>query len=763
MKNDPAAYKALLDKLNLKKQKKLKRQDMIWSMFSRPKKARLEEEKKSDAEEREDQNEANKENVPVKQQKAREQQSLESTSSDKNTGWKQEELQSKIAQCTLEIEAMKTLISGANPRLGDRTALKAKLKKREELVKALKRCRTVAKAQRKHRLKVKRALETVKPVRSIPGRPALEESEKFKGLPDLILRVAQQYGAADPKRRAELLSLPKTLDDLQMELAKEGLEVKRSTLYMRLVPRRKDSRYGKRHVRVVPVQLRKPQYDGRKQHVSARFCFATGRMIRELASWLGPKWCIFISPDDKATCPMGIPAATKQGKVLMHLDYKLKLPDHQYVVASRHKLKPSVYALCVIDPSLVGFPDAVQYTGPTAIRIRSCKHDKSTSRTHLRDLKLLLSGIDCGTEWRKLVVSSDGKTRPVVILRPDGGPDQNPRHQKNQDALGNLFISQDLDCLIVALYPEGFSAFNPVERRMAPLSRELCGVIFDQQHYGCHLNSKKETTDIELEKRNFAHAGTALADLWNTMPEKNRGIGGYDVNARWVEPDVEEKQPLIPPISEEWKVRHMLRSRYFVMWKKCDDISCCTPCRSPIKNRLPSGFLPAPRVFTHNADGDLSLADPKDVDKSVKFASLSNILAQPIQQDLPFDTYNNKVDMNQVRCPFCSITLCSPAEVKRHRRAMHFGRRAPGVDSFEIGELDELEDIVEVIDKNGDEYLCVMEDEEDMEWRRLPPSHPLISRYQSERQRLLEGVSDGPIVIPQAELGEFMASIYEDI
>ena len=66
-----------------------------------------------------------------------------------------------------------------------------------------------------------------------------------------------------------------------------------------------------------------------------------------------------------------------------------------------------------------------------------------------------------------------------MILRPDGGPDQNPRHQKNQNTYAKLFSDLDLDALIIGLYPEGFSAFNPVQRRMAPLSRELIGVIFE--------------------------------------------------------------------------------------------------------------------------------------------------------------------------------------------------------------------------------------------------------------------------------------------
>ena len=145
-------------------------------------------------------------------------------------------------------------------------------------------------------------------------------------------------------------------------------------------------------------------------------------MVRELASWF-PEYCKYLSPDDKATCPMGIPAATKQGKVLMHLDYKVKLPEHQYVVASRHKLKPSVYAFCTIEPDLVGSPDLVEYTGPTAIRIRSCKHDSSTSRTDLVDLKGMFTGVFCGDDWRNILIDRKGETRPVLILRPDGGPD----------------------------------------------------------------------------------------------------------------------------------------------------------------------------------------------------------------------------------------------------------------------------------------------------------------------------------------------------
>lgn len=50
-----------------------------------------------------------------------------------------------------------------------------------------------------------------------------------------------------------------------------------------------------------------------------------------------------IAQDDKACVPMGITAANKQSPILMHVEYKVKLPDHDYVVAPSYKLIPSVW------------------------------------------------------------------------------------------------------------------------------------------------------------------------------------------------------------------------------------------------------------------------------------------------------------------------------------------------------------------------------------------------------------------------------------
>ena len=157
------------------------------------------------------------------------------------------------------------------------------------------------------------------------------------------------------------------------------------------------------------------------------------------------------------------------------------------------------------------------------------------------------------------------------------------------------------------------------------------------------------------------------------------------------------------------------------------------------------------------------LADPEKVDSIVKFATLINILSQHIHQDIPFDTFNRKVDINTLLCPFCKLSLCSKAELRRHRTSMHRGMRVSGQEEFNIEDLKEVGVIREIIDRNGGEYLCVMEDDEDLEWMNVSPSHPLIKKFQVERERLLQNVNDGPLEIPLNELGEFMSSVFEDI
>lgn len=85
----------------------------------------------------------------------------------------------------------------------------------------------------------------------------------------------------------------------------------------------------------------------------------------------------------------------------------------------------------------------------------------------------------------------------------DGGPDENPRYQKVIKVAVHNFLQCDLDALFIATNAPGKSAFNRVERKMAPLSKELTGIILPHNHYGNHLNERGITIDSDLEMKNF--------------------------------------------------------------------------------------------------------------------------------------------------------------------------------------------------------------------------------------------------------------------
>ena len=68
----------------------------------------------------------------------------------------------------------------------------------------------------------------------------------------------------------------------------------------------------------------------------------------------------------------------------MHMEYKVRLPDHDFVVGPRHTLIPSVYGVCQIKEN-----GELSYSGNTFIRIRSGKRDSSSAHTHAYDMKEL--------------------------------------------------------------------------------------------------------------------------------------------------------------------------------------------------------------------------------------------------------------------------------------------------------------------------------------------------------------------------------------
>ncbi|CAF3712034.1 unnamed protein product [Rotaria sordida] len=161
----------------------------------------------------------------------------------------------------------------------------------------------------------------------------------------------------------------------------------------------------------------------------------------------------------------------------------------------------------------------------SATYLRSGKHDSSTAETNHHNFSLLFDSKEF-----EPVMKINGQCKPIVIICVDGGPDENPRYAKTLVGGVNLFKKYQLDCLFVVSNCPGRSAFNMVERRMAPLSNQL--------------------------------AGECLVEVWNELT-----IDYYSVACRYIEPvDKKDSSSLLNPntLDVNWLQIHVRQSQYLL-------------------------------------------------------------------------------------------------------------------------------------------------------------------------------------------------------
>ena len=140
------------------------------------------------------------------------------------------------------------------------------------------------------------------------------------------------------------------------------------------------------------------------------------------------------------------------------------------------------------------------YSKNTFIRIRSGKCDSSSAHTHACDMK-------------ELFESSNLPERPILVLSTDGAQDEAPRYPKPLATAIYLFKHLKLDVFLHGVNAARLSAFNPVERRMSPLSHDIAGFVLPHENFVSHLDSQGNTIDVELIKKKFFHASQVLTDI----------------------------------------------------------------------------------------------------------------------------------------------------------------------------------------------------------------------------------------------------------
>ena len=271
----------------------------------------------------------------------------------------------------------------------------------------------------------------------------------------------------------------------------------------------------------------------------------------------------------------------------MHVEYRVSLPDHDWVVTSQHTLIPSVYAGIVIQPNGLGKPEAVSYSGPTYIAIRSGKYSSSTAYAHAFDFERLLQLHEFDTITK---YGPDNAVKPVLVITVDGGPDENPLYQKVIETAVHHFVQNNLDAYFIATNAPCRSAFNRVERRMAPLSKELSGLILPHDKYDSHLNDQGLTIDTDLEKKKFAFAGSTLAEIWSQTV-----VDSHPIIAEYIDPELSELKPeTLQSKDLIWFSAHVRTSQYFTQIVKCNNTSCCSKPRSSYLTFMPERFLAPP-------------------------------------------------------------------------------------------------------------------------------------------------------------------------
>ena len=228
---------------------------------------------------------------------------------------------------------------------------------------------------------------------------------------------------------------------------------------------------------------------------------------RKLLQFWGPEEVTFHLVDDKAKVPVDIAAAKKQTPLLMHMEYQVTLREHDFIVGSKHKLIPLVIGDRKAIKSKDLANDAVSYSGPTCIAIRSAKRSGSLKFHHLRDMSKMHSL----------------PKKMVMIVTVDGATDENLSHTNTINYAIDYFNELNLDAHFLATNAPGRNGVNQIERRISNLIRELSGFIQPHDHFGTHLDHNN-TVDEELEHKNFEHAGEILAELWSKLVISNHPV-----------------------------------------------------------------------------------------------------------------------------------------------------------------------------------------------------------------------------------------------
>ena len=84
----------------------------------------------------------------------------------------------------------------------------------------------------------------------------------------------------------------------------------------------------------------------------------------------------------------------------------------------------------------------------------------------------------------------EGQLKPIWIFTRD--EHDGPRFPMSRLMLIKFIKDHDIDYLITAFNAAGLSTFHFIEQRIAPLSKELAGIVLPLDSFATHLDKKRK-------------------------------------------------------------------------------------------------------------------------------------------------------------------------------------------------------------------------------------------------------------------------------
>ena len=235
--------------------------------------------------------------------------------------------------------------------------------------------------------------------------------------------------------------------DLTEELKKHKFTLSRTAVYLRPIAMRHNTTQGKRHVTSVPVKLCRACSEKRNKNPDCWFVSKSMEHAEELASPLGPALTSFIRQDDKAHVSVGVAATNKQTALLISVKYEAHLPDHDFIIAPKHKLTPAVIGLREVRDTRLADGKKVKDSVHTVIQVKSLKHTPSNASAQIE-------AFDNMVKTEEMSKLSDRSTKPILILIRDRNDGLQFLPTRNK--LISIFKEHDLDynfvCAMLKVY-----------------------------------------------------------------------------------------------------------------------------------------------------------------------------------------------------------------------------------------------------------------------------------------------------------------------